>query len=187
MIRFLCSARSSSQYPETEREAVFVGRSNVGKSSLINALYGKIAYVGKTPGKTKLLNFFSVDERYSVCDVPGYGYAEISDKETIDFGEMMEEYFSKRKEIRLCVMIMDIRRTPNADDLDMYDFLVYNNIPCVFVLNKADKLSYAKIEAQKENICKILEVEKDDLIVCSSLKKTDIDVLKRAIEDRLLL
>lgn len=139
MIKFICSATRKEGYPETSDEVVFVGRSNVGKSSLINALYGKVAYVGKTPGKTRLLNFFNVDDKYTVCDVPGYGYANRSDKEIIEFGQMMDEYFSKRENLRLCVIILDIRRIPNQDDLDMYEFLKENNIPVLFILNKCDK------------------------------------------------
>ena len=84
MIKFIKSCKTKD-YPESAGEIVFAGRSNVSKSSLINALYGKIAYVGKTPGKTRLLNFFNVDDSYTVCDVPGYGFANRSEKELIEF------------------------------------------------------------------------------------------------------
>ena len=108
MIKFIKSCKTKD-YPESAGEIVFAGRSNVGKSSLINALYGKIAYVGKTPGKTRLLNFFNVDDSYTVCDVPGYGFANPSEKQLIEFGVMMENYFTNRHELRLCVLILDIR------------------------------------------------------------------------------
>lgn len=183
MIRFLNSAKSIESYPSSEGEVVFVGRSNVGKSSIINALYGNIAYVGKTPGKTRLLNFFDVDGRYTVCDVPGYGYANISDREIISFGEMMEEYFSKRKELKLCVMILDIRRTPNEDDLDMFEYLDYYEKPCLFVLNKADKLSGNEVTKQTRLIAETLEVDEENMIVTSCLKKSGIKELKETIEE----
>lgn len=173
MIKFICSATRKEGYPETSDEVVFVGRSNVGKSSLINALYGKVAYVGKTPGKTRLLNFFNVDDKYTVCDVPGYGYANRSDKEIIEFGQMMDEYFSKRENLRLCVIILDIRRIPNQDDLDMYEFLKENNIPVLFILNKCDKLSNNQRINQERIIYKTLDI--NEAICISTLKNVNIE------------
>ena len=97
MISFICSATNKKEFPDSEKEVVFVGRSNVGKSSLINAVYNqKLAYVGKTPGKTKLVNFFDIYGIYTAVDVPGYGYAKRSMNETIAFGKMMEDYFSRK-------------------------------------------------------------------------------------------
>ena len=101
MAKFIKSVNLKKDYPQTNGEVVFIGRSNVGKSSLINSLYGKIAYVGKTPGKTKLLNFFDVDGKYTVCDVPGYGFANRSYDELIAFGQMMEDYFAIREALKL--------------------------------------------------------------------------------------
>ena len=168
MISFISSAVKSENYPDTNGEVVFVGRSNVGKSSIINSLYGKVAYVGKKPGKTRLLNFFNVDDKYTVCDVPGYGYANRSAKEIIQFGEMMDEYFDTRDKLKLCVMILDIRRTPNQDDLDMHDFLKHHNIPCLLVLNKCDKLS----NNQRINQMKmILEVMGENEAICINCLK----------------
>ena len=164
MITFLNSAIKKESYPDTPSEVVFVGRSNVGKSSLINKLYGKVAYVGKKPGKTRLLNFFNVDNKYTVCDVPGYGYANRSAKEIIQFGEMMDEYFETRQELKLCVMILDIRRVPNNDDLDMHEYLKENNIPCLVVLNKCDKLSNNKRINQQKLILDTLN-EKDAICI----------------------
>ena len=180
MISFLCSGTKKDHYPESEREVVFVGRSNVGKSSLINKLYGKIAYVGKTPGKTRLLNFFNVDNKYTVCDVPGYGYARRSDKEIIEFGEMMDEYFTQREALKLCVMILDIRRTPNQDDIDMYNYLKDLEIPVLFVLNKCDKFSNNQRINQMKVIYKTLGIEQAICISC--LKGVNIDVVTRSIE-----
>ena len=123
-----------------------------------------MAYVGKKPGKTRLLNFFNVDNKYTVCDVPGYGYANRSAKEIIQFGEMMDEYFETRQELELCVMILDIRRVPNNDDLDMHEYLKENNIPCLVVLNKCDKLSNNKRINQQKLILDTLN-EKDAICI----------------------
>ena len=139
MIRFIKSAKSSVDYPESLKEVVLVGRSNVGKSSFINAVFNqKAAYVGKTPGKTRLLNFFAVDDRYTLVDVPGYGFAKLSNNEIVAFGEMMEEYFSKRQALKLLVMITDIRHKPTGDDLDMIEFARYHHLNTLVIANKAD-------------------------------------------------
>ena len=185
MISFISSAKTLDSYPDTMSEVVFVGRSNVGKSSLINALYGNVAYVGKTPGKTKLLNFFNVDNKYTVCDVPGYGFAKLSDSEIIDFGDMMEEYFSNRSNLKLCVMILDVRRIPNDDDLSMNEYCEYYKIPCLYVLNKIDKLSNNRMRNQIELISEKLAIEKDKLISVSAINSTNINQLKSIIESSL--
>lgn len=141
MIQFLKSANKLSDFPKGYKEVVFVGRSNAGKSSLINVLYKKgIAFTGKNPGKTKMINFFNNEDNYLVVDVPGYGYANRSKNESIEFGNMMEDYFS-RDSIALCILISDVRIGLTKDDLDMLGYLEEKKINYQIVANKIDKLS----------------------------------------------
>ncbi len=187
MTGFITSATKASEFPPSEKEIVFVGKSNVGKSSLINTLYKKgMAYVGKTPGKTKLINFFSVSDDYTICDVPGYGYAKRSDSELVEFGRMMESYFTKRDCLRLCVVILDCRRIPNEDDHDMIDYLKQLNIPYLIVLNKTDKLSNNELFNQKRKIMAELEVDETELVPISCIKRKNIDLLSERIEEYLV-
>lgn len=181
MIKFIKGATESKDYPDSKYEVVFVGKSNVGKSSLINALYGKIAYVGKTPGKTRILNFFNVDDKYTACDVPGYGFANRSEKEIIKFGEMMEDYFENRKCLKLCVFIIDIRHKPTQDDLDMFEFIKNRKLKCIIVANKSDKLSNNERFNSLKTISETLEIDKNKIVCVSTLKKTNIDILKEKI------
>lgn len=182
MIKFIKGATKHIDYPNSNYEIVFVGRSNVGKSSLINALYGKIAYVGKTPGKTRILNFFDVDGNYTVCDVPGYGYANRSNKEIIEFGEMMEDYFNNRKCLKLCVCIIDIRHKPTNDDIEMIEYLKEKKMKCLIVANKDDKLSNNQRVLALKTISETLDIPKEKIINVSCLKKTNIDKLKEIID-----
>lgn len=185
MAKFIKSVNLKADYPDSSQEVVFIGRSNVGKSSLINALYGKLAYVGKTPGKTKMLNFFDIDGRYTVCDVPGYGFANRSYDELIAFGQMMEDYFSKREVIKVCVSILDIRHKPTKDDLEMLAFLKEYKIPYMIVINKADKVSGNERVKNIKMISDIVQIEKEKLLYVSTLKKTNIDELKERLENYL--
>ncbi|MBQ0035335.1 MAG: YihA family ribosome biogenesis GTP-binding protein [Firmicutes bacterium] len=178
MIQFVKSAAKLSDFPQGYKEVVFVGRSNAGKSSLINALYKKdLAYTGKTPGKTKMINFFNNDEKYLVVDVPGYGFANRSKQEAIDFGDMMEDYFS-RDNIKLCVMIVDCRIGLTDDDVNMLDFLKQRKIRYIIVVNKIDKLSNNQLMNNKHKLFK----DYDNCIYISTLKRTNIDILKNDIE-----
>lgn len=175
MASFIKGAKKAKDFPESEREICFIGRSNVGKSSLINALYGKMAYVGKTPGKTRMINFFD-NGNYTIADLPGYGYARRSAQELVEYGEMMEDYFAKRDCLKLCVLIIDIRRTPNQDDLDMIEYLRYYNRDFVVVANKRDKFS----NNQAYNALRLIKdtLQIDEIIDVSCLKRYNISTLK---------
>ena len=186
MAEFLKSALSYEGFPESDREVIFIGKSNVGKSSLINALYGKsTAYVGKTPGKTKMLNFFKTKEGYTFVDAPGYGYAKRNDKEIVQFGEMMEDYFGKREALRLAVMIIDVRHKPSSDDIDMWEYLKESGIPCLLIANKTDKLSGNELFKAKKVLTETLDVDEKDIRYISALKKKNTEDLREEIERKL--
>lgn len=152
--QLIISAAHPSQFPKTyEKEVVFVGRSNVGKSSIINGLAKrkKLAYVGQTPGKTRLANFYQINEKLIFVDVPGYGFANRSKKEQQDFGILMDGYFTERQ-IDFMFILVDVRRDLSEDDKMMIDLAQYNNIPFAIVLSKADKLSRSKVMSYKNKL-----------------------------------
>lgn len=181
MVTFIKSAKFKNDFPETKREVVFVGRSNAGKSSLLNALYKKdLAYVGKNPGKTRLINFFNIDDSYTAVDVPGYGFARRSKQETIEFGKMMDDYFS-RKNVKLAVIIVDSRIGLTKDDLDMKEYLEANDIKYIIAANKIDKLSNNQLNNNKQLFFNDFKY----VIYISAEKKTNIDVLRNKIEELL--
>ncbi len=182
MIKFVSSAKTKNSFPVTRQEIVFVGRSNVGKSSLLNALYKqKLAYTGKTPGKTRLINFFDINGKYTAVDVPGYGFARRSDQELIEFGHMMDDYFSRKDKIKLVVMIVDSRIGFTEDDRDMLEYLDESGLPYVIVANKTDKLSNNQLANNKRKFFH----DRSDIIYVSCMKKTNIDALEKRIESHL--
>lgn len=184
MIEFISSATRAQDYPPSEKEIVIVGRSNVGKSSFINALYKqKVAYVGKTAGKTRLLNFFNVNDEYTMLDVPGYSFAKVSAKMLMEFGRMMDEYFANRKCLKLMIQIVDIRHKPTHDDLDMIEFARENHIKVIVIANKADKLSHNKQINGAKLIAETMNVKKEDVIIFSSLQPKNRQVVLDRIKE----
>lgn len=175
----ITSAPSKKEWPDTQLpEIVLAGRSNVGKSSFINAMTGrkKLAYVGNTPGKTRLLNFFNLDDKYIFVDVPGYGYANISKMQLIRFGEMMEDYFSSRIQKRGLVLIVDSRHKPTEDDQLMLDFARYHEMPIIIVATKIDKLTRNQLQKQMKLIKETLCLNSDEkLFPFSAVQKTNIE------------
>ena len=168
-------ATRRSQYPDQGKpEFLLVGRSNVGKSSFINSVLGRknLAYTSSKPGKTQTLNFYGVNNEFFLIDVPGYGYASTDKKTQAKFGMMIEEYLEKREELKRVFMLVDFRHKPSEDDLLMYNFLKYYNLPVTIIATKADKVSGSKKHKNLQMILEELDlVLGDDLIVFSSTTK----------------
>lgn len=170
---FVKSAMWPNQYPPaTMPEVAFVGRSNVGKSSLMNTLVGrkKLARTSNTPGRTQLINFFSVNDNIFFVDLPGYGFAKVPQSVKKDWGAMMEAYLRERKNLAMVVFILDIRREPNNDDLNLRNWLEHYRIPHVFILTKSDKLSNNAAICRRNIIEKVLAVSAHDQIILFSAK-----------------
>lgn len=172
---FIISAMRVSQYPEDKLpEFMLVGRSNVGKSSFINMICGnkKLARTSSTPGKTRFLNFYLINNSFYFVDVPGYGYAGVSKKEQKKFGLMIEEYLEKRPNLFRTYMLVDLRHKPNNDDVLMYDYLKYYNIPVTIIATKADKISKNKRVKCEKVIKDTLKLrDTDSLIIVSNASR----------------
>ena len=176
----------STQLPPSDRqEIVFAGRSNVGKSSLLNKLFGRknLARVSSVPGKTITVNFYDVDG-YRFVDLPGYGYAKISKAEKARFAELMEGYFTSGRNISLAVLLIDIRRAPTADDYTMLEFLNTNSIEYIVVLTKSDKLNRTeyseRMKAIPEELGKAVK-----FIPFSALSGSGIEEVKNIIQEHI--
>lgn len=177
-------ATRRSQYPDDGRvEFLLVGRSNVGKSSFINSILSRknLAYTSSKPGKTQTLNFYGVNNEFYLIDVPGYGYAVTSKENRKKFGMMIEEYLETRDVLKRVFMLIDFRHKPTEDDLLMYNFLKYYNIPVTVIATKADKVTGSKKSHNLNQIMNTLDlVIGDDLVVFSSVTKLGVkDVLKK--------
>ena len=176
----------SAQLPASDKaEIVFAGRSNVGKSSLLNRLFGRknLARVSSVPGKTITINFYTVDG-YRFVDLPGYGYAKISKAEKDRFAELMESYFTSSRNISLVVLLIDMRRPPTADDLNMISFLKANHIEFITVLTKADKLN--KTAYKERYAAAPAEIGCDCCAIpFSALNGTGLDEIKDVIQKHL--
>lgn len=165
-------------------EIAFSGRSNVGKSSLLNRLLGRknLARVSSMPGKTVTINFFKLPE-CRLVDLPGYGYAKVSHDEKIRWSELMESYFSSERDLRLVIQLIDMRHAPSQQDIDMLDYMTECDIPFAVALTKCDKLNKSERMAQLESICGILAKYGNICVVPFSATKGDgVDELRGIIE-----
>lgn len=188
-VEMVISAVKPEQYPEDGLpEFALAGRSNVGKSSFINKMIGRkaLARISSKPGKTQTLNFYKIEEQLFFVDVPGYGYAKVSKTEREAWGKMIEKYITARSILRAVVLIIDLRHPPTNDDVMMYDFLKYYNIPAIIIATKADKIKKGKWEQHKKVVRETLEMDKNDpLIVFSSETGLGFEQAWQEIEKRM--
>lgn len=183
---FVTSSADKSGWPESDfPEVVVVGRSNVGKSSFINAFCGrkKLAYVGNTPGKTRLINFFSIDEKWMLVDVPGYGYARMSKAMLQKMGDMMDEYFNERQQLKAVVQLIDSRHLPTSDDKDMVEFVRSLGLAVIVVATKIDKVPKTKQVKHLKDISKSLHIPLSMILPVSSTNKTGFEPVAEKIEE----
>lgn len=175
---------SSLEPLNDKNEVVFIGRSNVGKSSLINALCNQqgLAFVSKTPGHTKLLNYFLIDNSFYLVDAPGYGYRKLSREEN-SFDKMMDSYFRKNPYCKLVVLLFDARRELSEEDIDFINYLNELNIESIIVYTKEDKLNQSMKQLALNNANKYFKDEKKYFV--SSTKKKGIEILRKIIEEKM--
>ena len=176
---FMLCAAWKSQFPDTSLpEICLSGRSNVGKSSFINTMTNRngLAKVSSTPGKTRTLNFFNINDELRFVDVPGYGYAKVSEKIKQQFGEIIETYLEDRPNLKALILIVDYRHKPTHDDIMMYEYAKYYHIPTLVVATKEDKLKRNDLVKNEKLIKKTLNFDDNDYFVrFSSLHKKGID------------
>lgn len=162
--RFEVSAVGEKQYPNNDiPEVVLVGKSNVGKSSFINAMVNRknLARTSSEPGKTRQINFYNIDDKLYFVDLPGYGFSKMSKQEQVKVGGFIEHYLSTRKQIALIVFLIDIRHSPTENDVMMYDFIINTGFPCLILANKADKIAPTKVDATVKKLKNELNPLKD--------------------------
>ncbi len=182
---FVKSAVKPSQYPPADLpEVAFAGRSNVGKSSLINTIINRerLVKTSSTPGRTRLINFFKINSAFLFVDLPGYGYAKVPQAVKKQWGPMVETYLSTRKTLKGVVLIIDIRRIPGPEELQFIGWLDHFSIPAVLILTKADKLSKTKQIKQHLSIAKALNVDPNGLILFSAKTRQGKDAVWNAIK-----
>ena len=174
------------QYPPDDMiEVAFAGRSNVGKSSLLNLLTGrkKLAHVSGNPGKTRTINFYLINNEFRIVDLPGYGYAKVSKSVSEGWGDMIETYLESRQNLVKVAQLVDIRHAPSKQDVQMYGYLKHYGLDGLVVATKSDKISRNQYQKQMALIRKTLGMKADDVIIpVSALKKTGQDVLLSEIE-----
>ena len=187
--KFEISAVGPKQYPTLDLpEIVLVGKSNVGKSSFINTMLGRknLARTSNTPGKTRQINFYNIDDVFYFVDLPGYGYSKMSKQEKITSGNYIEEYLQKRQNIALVIHLLDIRHKPTADDMLMHDYILRSNLPFMVVTNKADKIAVTKVDNEVERIKEILGISYSTILPFSSERKIYKDKVWEEIDKYLV-
>lgn len=180
------TAVKPEQFPESSRtEVAFVGRSNVGKSSMINTMLNRKSLVrtSQNPGKTRTINFFEVEDDWYFVDLPGYGYARVSRTESQKWGEMIEGYLKDRKQLAALVLLLDIRHEPNKNDKMLYDWCLHYNLPIILVATKSDKLKRSQLQKQSAIIRQSLNT-KEEVLCFSSLNRSGREELWAILEQR---
>lgn len=176
---YIISGTKKEHYPKLNLpEFVFMGRSNVGKSSFINAICKrkKLAYTSSKPGKTITLNFYNINDSFMLVDVPGYGYAQKTVQDRLKFGEMIEEYLNTAENLKSCFLIVDLRHDPTNDDKLMYEYLKHFEKKVVVIATKADKLSKNQMAHNLKRVKEVLKLAKEDkAIVVSSETRLGIE------------
>ena len=186
---YAVSAVKESQYPKDNfPEIALAGRSNVGKSSLINTLINRknLARTSSQPGKTQTLNFYRINGEFYLVDVPGYGYAKVSQKKRQEFGEMIQDYLETRENLKGLMILVDGRHEPTKDDIAMYQYAQYLDLPILVVATKIDKIKKSQMNKAISVIKKSLDLrDKDQLLTFSSIQKFHLAELQSWVEDRL--
>lgn len=162
------TAANPGQYPQGNLpEVAFIGRSNVGKSSIINSLSNRrnLARVSSAPGKTQQINFYNIDDRLYLVDLPGYGYAGVSKSTKASWGGLVETYLNKRGQLKLLVLMVDIRHEPSEDDKMMYGWLVANNAKHIVTASKADKITRSRLKSRLDDIRRSLGIADDVMLI----------------------
>lgn len=184
---YLVGGTNSDNFPELELPELFLcGRSNVGKSTFINTLFDNknLAKTSSKPGKTQVLNWFVINERFCLVDAPGYGYAKVSKKQREEFGVMIEDYLVNRKNLKAVFMLLDYRHKPTEDDVTMYQFLDYYGIETYFILTKEDKI---KRNDRQKNLNVIMKTmgcdDREKYLPFSSVTKLNKDKIFGVIDD----
>jgi len=183
--KFITSMAQYGAFPDRGLPQIaVVGRSNVGKSTMINTLCGQknLAKTSGTPGKTRLINVFLLNDAFHLIDLPGYGYAKVSKQEILRWGDMMQQYFAQADTLRAVIHLTDIRHDPTRDDQDMAQFLRDSSIPFISVVTKADKISRAQRQARLFATGMKLAVQPFDLIAFSSVTGEGRDKLLERLE-----
>lgn len=183
--KFEVSAVGPKQYPKGNLpEIVLVGKSNVGKSSFINTMLNRknLARTSNTPGKTRQINFYNIDDNFYFVDLPGYGYSKMSKEEKVISGRYIEEYLEKRNNIHLIILVLDIRHKPTADDILMYKYILKTNLPYIVLTNKADKIAVTKVDAAVEEIKKYLGLSYTTILPFSAERKIYTDKVWEELE-----
>ncbi|MBQ8941862.1 MAG: YihA family ribosome biogenesis GTP-binding protein [Firmicutes bacterium] len=161
-------AVKKEQYPQTGMpEVAFAGKSNVGKSSLINCMINRkaLARTSQNPGKTRTINFYNVEDKLYFVDLPGYGYAKAPKSEQQKWGKMIEGYLLKREELKAIIMLVDIRHEPGENDLMMYDWLKHYGHNIIIVATKSDKLKRSQLDKHKKMLKNAFGLEKDEILL----------------------
>ena len=187
-MEFYRAAYKPADFPADKRpQFAMAGRSNVGKSSLINAVLKRkaVARVSQTPGKTQAIHFYLVNDRFHIVDLPGYGYAKVPKSMLQGWRELVNAYLTESEALRLMFLLLDVRRTPAGQDVQMHEWTGTSGIDERVLLTKSDKLSNNELGKQMTSIARELGIERDQMIACSVVTKRGVEQVRKEITSRL--